>query len=338
METEDRVLDERRSKQGGESRLQAMQPSEGASTAAFVRERCEALRRRIHSVVHVDARILDGLVMALLARGHVLLEGIPGIGKTLLARTLARCIDASFTRIQFTNDLMPSDIVGSVVWRQRAEHFEFVRGPLFSNLVLADEINRTSPRTLSCLLEAMENGRVTVEGKSLQLAEPFSVLATRNPIEFHGTYPIPEAALDRFLMRLELGYPSPEHEVALYQGDAPETRLAALEPVLSIEQLVAMQEATLRVRVENQLARYVHRFVVATREADGVALGASPRAALSWLSAARAQALMSGRDYVIPDDLKRCASAVLAHRIFLHGGADANDLVQDLLTSVRVEL
>lgn len=306
--------------------------------SVHVRAACDALRKQIQSVVHIDSELLEMLMVGVMARGHVLLEGIPGIGKTLLARTLARSVDCSFSRVQFTNDLMPSDIVGSMIWRPQQERFDFVRGPLFSNIVLADEINRTSPRTLSCLLEAMENGRVTVESERLVLAEPFCVLATRNPIEFHGTYPVPEAALDRFLMRLELDYPDAEDEVGLYMGREPEARLDELRPLLSIDQLRAMQTFCRKVKVEASVARYVLRFVEATRAHEGVVLGASPRAGLAWLQAARARAALQGRDYVVPDDLKELAIPVLAHRIFLHGSASSEQLVSDLIDTTAVEL
>jgi len=297
-----------------------------------------SLRTAVRSVVHVPDEVLDPLLIAIIAGGHALVEGIPGTGKTLLSRALARAVDCTFKRIQFTNDLMPSDVVGASVWRAGEERFEFVPGPLFANIVLADEVNRTSSRTLSCLLEAMEEGMVTVDGKSMPLGTPFTILATRNPIEFHGTFPIPEAALDRFLVHVELGYPGAEAEKDLYRGKRAETALGDLEPVISREELLVLISAVSTVRVSEEVAEYAYRFVEATRAHDAVALGVSPRAAVSWLVAARARALTSGRDYVLPDDLKALAVPVLGHRIFLKGGGTGRAIVDAALESVPVTL
>ncbi|MCK5941118.1 MAG: AAA family ATPase [Planctomycetes bacterium] len=284
-----------------------------------------------------DASI-EPVLCALVAGGHMLVEGIPGVGKTLLARTLAACIDGSFRRVQFTNDLMPSDVIGTSIWQQDAGTFTFVPGPLFANLVLADEINRTSPRTLSCLLEAMENGQVSIDGRSERLGEPFTVMATRNPIEFHGTFPVPEAALDRFLVRVELDYPTPDFELELYTGGDAEARLRELQPVMNPDELAALQRRCAEVQVKEPVAEYALRVVQATRSHPAVQLGASPRAALAWLAAARARALLDDRDYVLPDDLKALAVSTLAHRVFLRQGDDAAALVRELVANTPVPL
>jgi MoxR-like ATPase len=308
----------------------------GTSIGASSLRHC--LEAELTRVVAVEASVLEPLLIAVMAGGHALIEGVPGIGKTLLARTLAKCVSCEFNRIQFTNDLMPSDIVGSTVWRRRTEQFTFVPGPLFANLVLADEINRTSPRTLSCLLEAMERGEVSVEGKAVRLADPFLVLATRNPIEFHGTFPVPEAALDRFLVRVQLDYPDPARELELYRGANPESLLADVRPLLSLDELAAARAAVQQVEVREAVAAYCLRAVQATRQHQRVALGASPRAALAWLQAARARAFLDGRDHVLPDDLKATAQPVLAHRVFLSGSGDSAAVVAELLQQVEVGL
>jgi len=303
-----------------------------------VRATRDLLIRNLTHVVKLPEACIEPLLCAIVAGGHMLVEGIPGIGKTLLARTLAASIDGSFRRIQFTNDLMPSDVIGTSVWKQNEGSFSFVPGPLFANLVLADEINRTSPRTLSCLLEAMENGRVSIDGRTEELGRPFTVLATRNPIEFHGTFPIPEAALDRFLVRVELDYPTPDFELELYMGSDAEERLAEIEPVMNPADLIALQQAADKVNVRPPVAEYALRVVQATRAHPDVQLGASPRAALMWLKASRARALLDDRDFVLPDDLKAMALSTLAHRIFMQRGDDAAPLVREILKNTAVPL
>ncbi len=295
------------------------------------REVRDALLRNLAHVVTAPAATLLPVVAAFVAGGHVLLEGVPGVGKTLLARALAQCLDGDFRRIQFTNDLMPGDVVGAAVWRPDLGTFTVQKGPLFANVVLADEINRTSPRTLSCLLEAMESGRVTLDGRTMELGQPFLVLATRNPIEFHGTFPVPEAALDRFLVRVALGYPDAQDELDLYVGVDPEAKLAEVRPVLDRDEALRLRAACEQVAMSRPVAAYALAVAQATRGHADVQLGCSPRAAMAWLRLARAAALLDGRDYVLPDDLKGLAVPALAHRVFLRGGGDADALVADLV-------
>jgi MoxR-like ATPase len=261
-------------------------------------------------------------VVGLLARGHLLIEDVPGVGKTTLAQTLARAIGGSFSRIQFTNDLLPADILGVAVYQRETGSFLFRPGPIFANVVLADEINRTTPKTQSCLLEAMNDRQVSVEGETRPLPAPFFVVATQNPLEHHGTFPLPESQLDRFLMRIRIGYPSPRDEKRILAGD----RLAdpgEISPVASIEELVALQAEVEWVRVEESVRDYLMAIVGATRRSPGFALGASPRAALAFQRAAQAAALVDGRRYVLPDDLKALAVPVLAHRVQLVGAVGA---------------
>jgi MoxR-like ATPase len=289
-----------------------------------VLERLEKLHASIVRVIRGKAEIVDALIAALLARGHVLLEDVPGVGKTTLAQALARSLDLEFHRIQFTSDTLPSDIIGISVYRQNQGEFEFLPGPLFSNVVLADEINRAAPRTQSALLEAMSEHSVTVEKTRHRLAEPFFVVATQNPVESTGTYPLPESQLDRFLIRLSMGYPGREEELNLLRTGGTEPELEQLEPVLDGREVMEMQDLVKEVHISDALLEYLLEVVEATRSHEALALGVSTRGCLSWQRCSQALALVRGRAFVIPDDLQNTAEAVLAHRL-LH----ADPLVGD---------
>jgi MoxR-like ATPase len=281
-------------------------------------------------------------IVTLIARGHLLIEDVPGIGKTLLGVALARAFGVTFRRIQFTNDLLPSDILGLSVYDPKEGSFDFKPGPVFSHVLLADEINRSTPKTQSALLEAMSEGQVTIDGKTHALPDPFLVIATQNPVEYHGTFPLPEAQLDRFLMRVRIGYPTREDELRiLRERDRPATP-EDMKPVLTREQVLALQERVDAVRVDDALLEYAVRLAEASREAKGVRLGLSPRGTLALMRAARAHAVADDRDYCEPDDVKTAATPVLAHRLLLdtslYGVArveEAEAAVGDLLRAVR---
>jgi MoxR-like ATPase len=264
-------------------------------------------------------------VVALLARGHVLIEDVPGVGKTTLAQALARSVGLDFQRIQFTSDLLPSDILGVSIWNRRTETFEFVRGPIFAGVVLADEINRATPKTQSALLEAMSEGKVTVERRRYDLPDPFLVLATQNPHEYLGTFPLPESQLDRFEMHLRLGYPPRGDERSLLLGGGVEAELARLAVVLEAEELRALQRQVSGIRIVDKVADYVLALAERTRQGDEFQLGVSTRGALGLCRAAQAMALAEGRDFVVPDDVQRLAVPVLAHRVVLRRGSSGLD-------------
>ena len=254
-------------------------------------------------------------LVAFFAEGHLLLEDVPGVGKTLLGQALARSLNATFSRIQFTSDLVPLDVVGADVYRPKTQDFEFVPGPIFANVVLADEINRTSPRTQSATLEATSERQVTSDGTTRPLPRPFFVVATENPIEFEGTYPLAESQLDRFLMRLSIGYPSRDAERAVLDANRKAPALDSLQPVLSLDEVLAIQSAVREVQIAPEIVDYLLDVVDATRRSPDVLVGASPRASLAFAQAVRAAALVDGRDYVVPDDVKNLAVPVLAHRL-----------------------
>jgi MoxR-like ATPase len=283
------------------------------NAAAMARRLAES----VGSAVQVRRDLLDDILVCLVAEGHILIEDLPGVGKTTLARALARAMDLQFARVQCTADLLPADVVGTNVFNQRESRFEFRPGPIFANVVLVDEINRASPKTQSGLLECMQEGRVTVDVHSHELARPFIVLATQNPIEFEGTYPLPEAQIDRFMARVSLGYPSPNAEVHMLAAHESGDRVEHLRPVASATDLLEAQDAAMRVRVTDPLRAYVVALLQRTRDDPRVELGGSPRAGLMLLRAAKAHALLAGRDHALPDDVQALAMMVLSHRMVL---------------------
>ena len=281
------------------------------------------------------------VLIALLAGGHILLEDVPGTGKTTLAKSLARSLDGEFRRIQFTPDLLPADITGSSFYNAREGTFEFRQGPVFANVVLADEINRTSPRTQSALLEVMSEGQVTVEGRNQILPQPFFVVATQNPGDFHGTYPLPEAQLDRFALRVTLGYPDPAHELEILFSHRLVDPFDALQPVLSCLEVLEMQEQVKQVRFDRSVVEYLVRLVEWTRRDSRLRLGISPRGSLMLYRTAQARARLEGRDFVLPEDVRALAAPVLAHRIMLdtkakYGGSQTTQLIAEALEQTPV--
>lgn len=274
----------------------------------------QGLYKNLNKVICGKTNTVNKLIMALLAGGHVLLEDVPGVGKTLLAKTIARSIDANLKRIQCTPDLLPSDITGVSIFNPEQREFKFIPGPVFANVLLVDEINRAAPRTQSCLLEAMEESQLTIEGKTYKLDKPFFVIATQNPIEYHGTFELPEAQLDRFIVVLRLGYPNNAEEDSILEFYLKNDDYD-VEPVLSIDEYLLIHEYTRKITVSKEIRKYIIDIVNATRENSNIRLGVSPRGSLSLLKMAQASALIAGRNYVIPDDVKDVVVDVLSHRV-----------------------
>lgn len=313
-------------------------------TAAEAQAKIAEVTANVELVIKGKTDAVKLAIVTLLSKGHLLIEDAPGVGKTVLGHSLARSLDCSFRRVQFTSDLLPSDILGVSIFNQKTREFEFRRGPIFSNIVLADEINRATPKTQSSLLEAMSEGQVSVENMTIHLEAPFMVIATQNPIEYYGTYPLPESQLDRFHMRIRIGYPERTFEKKIITGMRSDEKLASLTPVLHAEEVMKLQKRVESVRMDESLLEYQMEIIEGTRNNDRFRLGASPRGAISLYRCAQAMALVEGRDYCVPDDVKRLAVPCIAHRVILasrrrDGGwssADNSEAVTEMLESIPV--
>lgn len=308
--------------------------------------RAAELESALRSVIRGQDDVLRLALVSIFAKGHLLIEGAPGVGKTTLGQALARAIDCTFQRVQFTSDMLPSDVLGISIYSAIEQKFEFKRGPVFANVLLADEINRTTPKTQSALLEAMNEGQVTMDSHSYALPQPFLVIATQNPIEHHGTYPLPESQLDRFLMRIRMGYPSALSEKEILRSRAGEEPLETLEAVAGAAEVLAMQDAARRVRIEESLLDYAVELAARTRQTDRLNLGVSPRGTLMLQRAAQARAFLEGRDFCTPDDFKRLVLPVFAHRVVVNTryastkkqSQQAEAILEEIVESVRVPL
>lgn len=301
-----------------------------------MRQRIEQLTENLGRTIVGKADSIRLVLVALLAGGHALLEDVPGVGKTLLAKSLARSIDGRFQRIQCTPDLLPTDITGTNIWNPSSREFEFLPGPVFTNILLADEINRATPRTQSALLEVMEEGQVTVDGVPRSVPQPFFVIATQNPIEYQGTFPLPEAQMDRFMLSLSLGYPSQEEELQMLERHQHGMRIEELSPCISAEDVLELRRLCHQVKVERSVQEYILNLVRASRTAEDVTLGVSPRGTVALQRTAQALAFLEDREYVIPDDVKFLAPHVLSHRLIPVGGRRAKSIVDQLLQAVPI--
>jgi MoxR-like ATPase len=310
-------------------------------TVELVQQVAERIAHSVSQVIVGKRNEVRLTVLGLLSQGHILIEDIPGVGKTMMAKSLARSIGCTFSRIQFTPDMLPSDVTGVSLFNQKTREFEFRAGPIMAQIVLADEINRATPKTQAALLEAMEERQVTVDGVTYSLQEPFLLLATQNPIEYEGTFPLPEAQLDRFMLRIQLGYPAPNEEMTVLTSQQYEHPLNNTYQVVSVQELLAAQQAVREVYAADEIKRYIIDLVTATRQHPDVYLGSSPRGSLALFRTAQARAAMAGRDYVIPDDVKALAEVSLAHRIIVGPAArikeiSSRTIVQDILAATPV--
>ncbi len=306
-----------------------------------VRSIAERVMGNVEKVILGKEQEVRLTMVALLCEGHLLIEDVPGVGKTMLARAIARSIGCTYRRIQFTPDMLPSDVTGVSVFNQKTQEFEFRPGPLMAQIVLSDEINRATPKTQSAMLEAMEERQITVDGRTYEMERPFLVLATQNPIEYEGTFPLPEAQVDRFMMRLRLGYPEKRHEIEILDRQARHHPIETLEQVVSVEELVTAQEAVKDIYIDNAVKEYIVDLVTVTRDHPDVYLGASPRGSLALFRAARAWAAINGRDFVLPDDIKLLAEPTLAHRLIVSPSAriknvDTRHVIEDALSHTPV--
>lgn len=306
--------------------------------------RANAIEQSLRSIIRGNDEIVRMALVCVLARGHLLIEGVPGVGKTTLAHALARALDCGFQRIQFTSDMLPSDLLGISVYSAVEQQFEFKPGPVFTNVLLADEINRTTPKTQSALLEAMNEGQVTMDGHSHPLPQPFLVLATQNPVEHHGTYPLPESQLDRFLLRVRMGYPQASNEREILRSEAGAARLEDVRPVASGADVIAMQDEVVKVKVDDSLIDYALQIVKRTRESETLALGVSPRGSLALYRAAQAMAYLDGRKFATPTDFKTLAVPVFSHRLVVNArytstlkkSEQAENILRDIIETVAV--
>lgn len=299
-----------------------------------MKDRIEQLTQNLSRTIVGKAEAIRLVLVALLSGGHALLEDVPGVGKTLLAKSLARSIEGKFQRLQCTPDLLPTDVTGTNIWNPSKGEFQFLPGPVFTNILLSDEINRATPRTQSALLEVMEERQVTVDGISRPVPSPFFVIATQNPVEYQGTFPLPEAQMDRFALSLSLGYPTESEELQMLHQLQANVKPDELEPCISLEEVQELQRLCSLVKVENSLQQYILNFVRATRDNEDIVLGASPRGTVALYRAAQAQAFLEHRDYVIPDDVKKLVPHVLAHRIITARGQRARDLMERLVEKI----
>jgi MoxR-like ATPase len=313
-------------------------------TALAAAYRAAQLETALRKVIRGKDDVVRLALVSIFSRGHLLIEGVPGVGKTTLGQALARALDCSFQRIQFTSDMLPSDVLGISIYSAVEQQFEFKRGPVFTNILLADEINRTTPKTQSALLEAMNEGQVTIDAHSYSLPQPFLVIATQNPVEHHGTYPLPESQLDRFLMRIRMGYPDSAAEREILRSEAGTAQLELMQPVLTGAEILEMQHAVTQVRVDDSLVSYTLEIVRKTRDSEPFSLGVSPRGSQMLYRAAQAMAFLDGRDFCVPEDFKPLVIPVFAHRVVINAiysstlkkSEQAEQVMQEIVDSVPV--